>query len=50
MSDPLTHQQLLASTSSTSSTLSDSDPQESAEWREAFTSVLHTAGPRACVS
>ena len=39
MSDPSIHQQLVATAPA------DSDPQESAEWRDAFRAVLHAAGP-----
>ena len=39
MSDPSIHQ-LLAATAP-----ADSDPQESAEWRDAFRAVLQAAGP-----
>ncbi|MBP6543336.1 MAG: hypothetical protein KA265_12145, partial [Piscinibacter sp.] len=39
MSDPSIHQQLAAAAPA------DSDPQESAEWRDAFRAVLQAAGP-----
>ena len=39
MSDPAIHQQLLVSAPA------DSDPQETAEWRDAFRAVLQAAGP-----
>ncbi len=39
MSDPSIHQQLVATVPA------DSDPQESAEWRDAFRAVLQAAGP-----
>ena len=40
MSDPAIHPLLQADPER------DSDPQESAEWREALASVLHSAGPQ----
>jgi len=39
MSDPSIHQQLVATVPA------DSDPQESAEWRDAFRAVLQATGP-----